>query len=385
MLKVFVPRERSAGETRVAGTPETAKRLTKEGFEVFVEAGAGAYAHFSDAAYADAGAKVVGGGDAKRAYGEADVVIKVAAPGPNEALGGHEAELLKEGAILISFASAHKNPEAVKKLRDRKISFAAMELVPRISRAQSMDALSSQASLGGYKAALLAAANIDKYFPLLMTSAGTIQPSKVVIMGAGVAGLQALATAKRLGAVVEVSDIRPAVKEQVASLGGRYIDVPLDESGEGAGGYAKELTPEQLAKQQAIVRQRVVAADVVITTALVPGRPAPKLITEDMVKEMRDGAVIVDMAVEQGGNCACSKLGEAVVAHGVKIIGYANLPATMPLDASLMYARNVQALLLHFAPKGALALDFQDEITRETFMTHAGEIRHAPTAQAVGA
>lgn len=384
MVKVFVPRERSAGETRVAGTPETAKKLTKEGFEVLVESGAGTHAHFPDKAYADAGAKVVSGADAKQAYRDADIVVKVAAPGPNEALGGHEAEILKEGAILIGFATAHKNPEVIKKLRDRKVSFAAMELVPRISRAQTMDALSSQASLGGYKAALLAAASIDKYFPLLMTSAGTIQPAKIVIMGAGVAGLQALATAKRLGAIVEVSDIRPAVKEQVASLGGRFIDVPLEESGEGAGGYAKELSPEQLKKQQEIVAQRVIAADAVITTALVPGRPAPKLITEDMVKQMREGAVVVDMAVEQGGNCWGSKLDEEVIVHGVKILGPSNLPATLPLDASLMYARNVQALLLHLAPKGAIKLDFEDEITRETFMTHAGEIRHAPTAKAVG-
>jgi NAD(P) transhydrogenase subunit alpha len=384
MVKVFVPKERSEGETRVAGTPETAKRLIKEGFEVIVEAGAGEHAHFPDRAYTEAGAKVVGAEDAKKAFGEADIVVKVAAPGPNALLGGHEADAFKEGAILIGFASAHKNAEAIRKLRDRKVSFAAMELVPRISRAQSMDALSSQASLGGYKAALLAAASIDKYFPLLMTAAGTIQPAKIVIMGAGVAGLQALATARRLGSVVEVSDIRPAVKEQVASLGGRFIDVPLEESGEGAGGYAKELSPEQLAKQQAIVRQRVVAADAVITTALVPGRPAPKLITEDMVKEMREGAVIVDMATEQGGNCACSKAGEEVIVHGVKILGPTNLAATLPLDASLMYARNVQALLLHLAPKGEIKLDFEDEITRDVFMTHGGEVRHAPTAQALG-
>src|SRR5690606_20130254 len=280
MTKVFIPTERSEGETRVAGTPESAQRLIKAGFEVFVESGAGDHAHFPDAAYAAAGATVVSASDAKKTFSEADIVLKVASPEQNDVLGGHEADLVKEGALLISSASAHKNPDAIKKLRDRKVSFAAMELVPRISRAQTMDALSSQASLGGYKAALLAASNLDKYFPLFMTSAGTIQAAKVVIMGAGVAGLQALATAKRLGAIVEVSDIRPAVKEQVASLGGRFIDLPLEESGEGAGGYARELTPEQLAKQQEIVRQRVVAADAVITTALIPGRPAPKLSTE---------------------------------------------------------------------------------------------------------
>jgi H+-translocating NAD(P) transhydrogenase subunit alpha len=382
MVKVFVPKERAEGEKRVAATPETVKRLVKEGLEVVIESGAGAGANLLDAAYTDAGATIAPESSLREAFGSADVVLKVGAPTKGPA--GDEAALLKEGAFLIGFASAHKNPAVIKTLRDRKVSFAAMELVPRISRAQSMDALSSQASIGGYKAVLLAASHLDKYFPLLMTAAGTIQPSRVVVMGAGVAGLQAIATARRLGAIVEVSDVRPAVKEQVESLGGRYIDVDLGESGEGQGGYAKELTKEQLAKQQAVVRARVVAADVVITTALIPGRPAPRLITADMVKEMRAGAVIVDMAVEQGGNCELSELDKTVVKEGVTIVGHPNLPATLPLDASLMYARNVQTLLLHFIENGAVKFDFADEITSGAVLTHQGEIRHAPTAEIVG-
>jgi H+-translocating NAD(P) transhydrogenase subunit alpha len=382
MVKVFVPKERAEGEKRVAATPETVKRLVKEGLEVAIESGAGAGANLLDAAYADAGATIIPESGIKDAFGSADVVLKVGAPTKGPA--GDEAALMKEGAFLVGFASAHKNPAVIKSLRDGKVSFAAMELVPRISRAQSMDALSSQASIGGYKAVLLAASHLDKYFPLLMTAAGTIQPSRVVVMGAGVAGLQAIATARRLGAIVEVSDVRPAVKEQVESLGGRFIDVDLGESGEGQGGYAKELTKEQLAKQQAVVHARVVAADVVITTALIPGRPAPKLITADMVKEMRAGAVIVDMAVEQGGNCELSELNQTVVKEDVTIIGHPNLPATLPLDASLMYARNVQTLLLHFLKDGAVSFDFEDEITAGAVLTHQGEIRHAPTAELVG-
>lgn len=378
MLKVFVPKERAEGETRVAATPETVKRLVKEGLSLFVETGAGAAANLLDAAYTEAGATIVPESGLKEAYGTADVVLKVASPSPEEAT------LIKAGALLIGFASAYKNKDAVRTLRDRKVNFAAMELIPRISRAQSMDALSSQASIGGYKAVLLAASHLDKYFPLLMTAAGTIQPARVVVMGAGVAGLQAIATARRLGAIVEVSDVRPAVKEQVESLGGRFIEVDLGESGEGQGGYAKELTKEQLAKQQAVVRERVVAADVVITTALVPGRPAPRLITADMVQEMRAGAVIVDMAVEQGGNCELSEMNKTVVKEGVTIIGHPNLPATLPLDASLMYARNVQTLLLHFLKDGAINYDFGDEITAGAVLTYQGEIRHAPTAELVG-
>ncbi|MGB5221741.1 MAG: Re/Si-specific NAD(P)(+) transhydrogenase subunit alpha [Polyangiales bacterium] len=377
MPQVFVPKEIADGETRVACTPETTKRYVKEGFEVLIESGAGKHAHFSDEHYRQAGAKVVSGADAEAAWGTADLVFRVYPITPEEA------SKIKEGAILIGFMSQHKNLDSVRILRDRKVSTIAMELIPRISRAQSMDALSSQASIAGYQAVLMAAAYLDKYFPLLMTAAGTIQPARIVIMGAGVAGLQAIATAKRLGAVVEVSDIRPAVKEQVESLGGRFIDFPMDETGEGEGGYARELTPAQLAAQQKVVRERVVAADAVITTALVPGRPAPKLITKDMVEDMREGAVIVDLAVEQGGNCELSKSGEMVVASGVTIIGLPNMPAATPADASLLYSRNIQALLLSLLKEGKIVLDLEDEILDGALLTHNGEVRHGPTAEAL--
>ena len=377
MPQVFVPREIADGETRVACTPETTKRYVKEGFEVVVESGAGKHAHFTDEQYRETGANVVSGADAESAWGSADIVFRVYPITPAEA------SKIKEGALLIGFMSQHKNLDSVRILRDRKVSTIAMELIPRISRAQSMDALSSQASIAGYQAVLMAATYLDKYFPLLMTAAGTIQPARIVIMGAGVAGLQAIATAKRLGAVVEVSDIRPAVKEQVESLGGRFIDFPMDESGEGEGGYARELTPEQLAAQQKVVREKVVAADAVITTALVPGRPAPKLITKDMVVDMREGAVIVDLAVEQGGNCELSKSGEIVVAEGVTIIGHPNMPAATPADASLLYARNIQALLLSLLKEGDVILDLEDEILAGALLTHNGEVRHGPTAEAL--
>ncbi|MFW5925057.1 MAG: Re/Si-specific NAD(P)(+) transhydrogenase subunit alpha [Myxococcota bacterium] len=383
-MKVFVPRERADGETRVAVVPETVKRLIKEGFEVAIEAGAGTASHLGDAAYQEAGARIVQGPEAATAFREANVVLKVGPPTDNDALGAHEADSLGEGALIVASMAPHKNLEAVGKLRDRKASGFAMELIPRITRAQGMDALSSQASIAGYKAAVLAAAHLDKYFPLLTTAAGTIQPARVVIMGAGVAGLQALATAKRLGAVVEVSDIRPAVKEQIESLGGKFIDVPMEEGGEDAGGYAKEVSKEFLQKQQEIVKQRVLAADAVITTALVPGKPAPKLITAEMVQGMRPGAVIVDLAVEQGGNCELSQPGEDVVEHGVLIVGHRNLPATMPRDASTLYARNVLAVMLHLAPKGELTLDLEDEITTGALLTHQGEVRHEPTRNALG-
>lgn len=379
MPQVFVPKEIADGETRVACTPETTKRYVKEGFDVLVQEGAGQAAHFTDAQYKDAGATVVDSTGASGAWGTADVVLRVAPPSPEEAAR------LKAGALFIGFLSPHKNHDTIRALRDGKISSLAMELIPRISRAQSMDALSSQASIAGYQAVLMAATTLDKYFPLLMTAAGTIQPAKIVIMGAGVAGLQAIATARRLGAVVEVSDIRPAVKEQVESLGGRFIDFPMDESGEGEGGYARELTPEQLQAQQAVVREKVVAADAVITTALVPGRPAPRLITKDMVEEMREGAVIVDLAVETGGNCELSKNDATVTEYGVTIIGHPNLPATTPADASLLYSRNIQALILNMLAEGELKLDLEDEITDGALLTHDGEVRHAPTAEALNA
>jgi H+-translocating NAD(P) transhydrogenase subunit alpha len=379
--KLFVPKECAPGETRVAATPDSVKRLIKSGFAVTVEAGAGQGANIADTAFADAGATIAA--DARAAWSSAEVVIKINPPAHNARLGADEASLLAPGAILVCHIWAQKNPALVQTLRDRKVSCLALELIPRISRAQSMDTLSSQANIAGYKAVLLAASRLAKYFPLLMTAAGTIQPAKVVVMGAGVAGLQAIATARRLGAVVEVSDIRPEVKEQVQSLGAKFIEPPSQESGAGEGGYAKEVSEEFLRKQQEVLAARIAAADVVITTAQVPGRPAPRLVTGAMVKAMRPGAVIVDLAADSGGNCELTENGREVVAHGVLILGYSDLPASVPEDASSLFARNLVALLALVQGKEGLKLELADEIIAGALLTHAGEVRHAPTAEAL--
>jgi len=378
MLTVFVPKEQTKGETRVAAIPETIKKLIKEGLAVRAESDAGLASSLTNAMLEEAGAAIVPAGGEAAAWAESDIILKVAPP------TAEEAGRLKEGALLVGFVSPHANLDVVKILMERKVSTMAMELVPRISRAQSMDALSSQASIAGYKSVLMAAASLDKYFPLMMTAAGTVKPARIVVMGAGVAGLQAVATAKRLGAIVEVSDIRGAVKEQVESLGGKFIDLPMDESGDGEGGYAKEVTPEFLKKQQAIVAEHVKNADVVITTAAVPGRPAPKLVTEEMVKSMREGAVIVDLAVATGGNCVLSKPDEDVVAYGVRIIGHSNLAASVPADASMLYSRNVLTLMKLLINESALKLDLEDEIVAGALLTHAGQCRHERTAAALG-
>jgi NAD(P) transhydrogenase subunit alpha len=379
--QVFVPKESADGELRVAATPETVKRYIKDGLSVVIEAGAGAGANIADAAFEGAGAQIAH--DARAAWGSADLVLKVSPPQLSAALAVDEASLLKPGALLISHIWPHKQLAAVKTLAERKVSTLAMDLIPRISRAQVMDSLSSQANIAGYKAVVLAASRLGKYFPLLMTAAGTIQPARVVIMGAGVAGLQAIATARRLGALVEVSDIRPAVKEQVESLGAKFIVLPLQESGEGAGGYAKEVSAEFLNKQREVLTQRIAAADVVITTAQVPGRPAPRLISADMVKAMRRGSVIVDIAADSGGNCELTENNKEVVKHGVLILGYSNLPNTMPEDASNLYSRNVYALVKLLNDKGTLTLNLEDEVIAGALLTSDGAVRHAPTAEAI--
>ncbi len=373
MPNLFVPRETAEGETRVAATPETVKHFRKEGLDVSVEAGAGMHAHVSDSAWEEAGATVTG--DAAQGWSTADLVVKVAPPSIEQV------RQMREGAILIAFLAPHQNLDLVRAMAERKITSLAMELIPRVTRAQSMDALSSQASIAGYKAVLLAAWRLQKYFPLLMTAAGTIKPARVVIMGAGVAGLQAVATARKLGAIVEVSDIRPAVKEQVESLGGRFIELPMEETGEGTGGYAKEMTPEFLRKQREIVARHVAAADVVITTAQIPGKKAPMLVTREMVEGMRAGAIIIDMAVDSGGNCELSEPGIDVLHQGVTIIGASSLPATTAEDASLLYSRNVHALVGNLLDEGQPKIDLEDEITAGSLLTHAGEVRHAPTAE----
>lgn len=365
MANIFVPKEIVAEESRVAVVPDTVRRLVKRGFSVCVERDAGVGAFFDSLAYEQAGATLV---DGASGWGAADVVLKLHPPSLDEAAS------LKSGAVLISLLWPHQNLEVVARLARGNVSAFAMDLVPRISRAQTMDALSSQSNLAGYKAVLLAADRLPKIFPLMTTAAGTIAPAKVVVLGGGVAGLQAVATAKRLGAVVEVSDVRLAVKEQVESLGARFISVEGAESLEGAGGYAKEASPEFLRRQQELVRAHLVAADAIITTALVPGKPAPRLIAADVVREMRPGSVIVDMAVEQGGNCELSEAGKISVKHGVTLIGLRNLPGLIPAPASQVYSRNVLAVVEHlFAAAGAI--DLTDEINGAAFVTHQGVVR----------
>lgn len=386
MTTVFIPKETLDGETRVAATPETVKRMIKLGLEVKVEAGAGFLSKIPDEEFTAAGATVCEG--TAEAWGAADVVLKVQAPQDHPGLGKHEVELLKQGALLISFVWSVTAPELAQKLQQQGASVIAMEAVPRISRAQKMDALSSQANLAGYKAVLMGANALSRIMPMMVTAAGTLKPAKVVVMGAGVAGLQAIATAKRLGAVVEATDIRPAVKEQVESLGGKFIDVPQFEGAEDAGGYAKALTPEQLKKQQEVVEQHLIAADMVVTTALVPGRKAPVLVPAHVVEKMRPGSVIVDLAVQQGGNCELSEPGQTVTKHDVVLIGELNVPGLLPFDASAVYARNVLALVTDVMDKekkgeGVVKLDFSDEVIDKSLIIHGGEIRHAPTKDAV--
>ncbi len=381
MLRVLVAKERVGGETRVSATPETIKQMIKAGVAVVVESSAGEHAFISDAQYKDAGAEIAP--DPKAAWASADVVLKVRAPEKHAGLD--EIEGPKEGAVVIGFLAPYKNDAMIRRFAEKRISSLPMELVPRITRAQKMDALSSQANIAGYKAVLIAAVSLPKYFPLFMTAAGTVKPARVVIMGAGVAGLQAIATAKRLGAVVEASDIRPETKEQIQSLGGKFIELPkMEESGSGAGGYAREVSADFLKQQQEIVGSHVAHADVVITTALVPGRPAPKLLPAWMVERMKPGSVIVDLAVEQGGNCELSELDKEVRKHGVLIVGHPNLPATMPADASMLYSRNVVALLQNVLKEGALNFDLSDEVTSGSLLTHEGKVVHAPTAQRLG-
>lgn len=354
----------------MAATPDTIRRLRKEGFTVAVESNAGLAAGFADPDYQEAGADLV---DATTGWQTGDIVLTVRPPAAATVRASG-----RNGQLLIGFLAPHKELDLQAAMVERGLSSMAVELVPRISRAQTMDALSSQASLAGYKAVLMAAWHLGKYFPLLMTAAGTITPARVVVMGAGVAGLQALATAKRLGAVVEVSDIRPAVKEQIESLGGKFIPLPeVAESGEGQGGYAKEMSADFLRQQREIVARHVAKADVVITTALVPGRPAPLLLTAEMVAGMRRGAVVVDLAIEQGGNCALSQGDQQVLSpNGVLVLAPSNLAATAPLDASALYARNLQALLLEITKKGEVVLDRANEIVAGCLLTHAGAIVH---------
>ena len=372
-MKIAVPKEIADGERRVALIPDTIARISDAGFEIQVEAGAGGGASFADAAYEEVGATLVS--DTRKLLGEADGVLKVRPPMLNAALGAHEVELMREGAVVIGFLEPLTNPGLARLMAERKLTSFSMEAIPRISRAQKMDALSSQSSIAGYKAAILAADTLAKFFPMLMTAAGTLAPARALILGAGVAGLQAIATCRRLGAVVEAFDIRPAVKEEVESLGARFLEVTMEEEDlQDAGGYAKEISEESQRRNREMIHERARESDVIIATALIPGKPAPLLVTAEMVKDMRPGSVIVDLAGEAGGNCELSEPGEVVVVGGVTIHAPLDLPSRMAFHASQMYSRNLSSLLTHLAPEGEWAFDFDDEITRGSCITHEGRV-----------
>jgi H+-translocating NAD(P) transhydrogenase subunit alpha len=369
---VSLPKETVPGETRVALVPEVADRLVRGGLEVAVEAGAGDSAHHPDAAYVEAGAQI-GDGFSGR------VVAKVALPSADE-IGR-----LGQGAVLIGFLQPLTAGDTARALADAGVTSFAMEAIPRITRAQSMDALSSQATVSGYRASLIAAQELPRFFPMLTTAAGTVRPAKVLVLGAGVAGLQAIATARRLGAVVQAFDVRSAVKEQIESLGARFLELDMGlEDAEASGGYARQLTDEEQDKQRALLAEEIGKVDAVIATAAVPGRPAPLLVTEQAVRNMKPGSVIVDLAAETGGNCELTEAGETVVKEGVTIAGPLNLPASMPDHASSLYARNVQSLLELMVKEGELSLDFDDEVLAGACITRDGEIVHEGARAAAG-
>jgi NAD(P) transhydrogenase subunit alpha len=369
-IRVAVPKESFPGERRVALDPLMAERFAKLGVEVLVEQGAGAGTYHGDAAYT--AARVV---DTDTLYKEADLLLKVQPPTEEEIAR------LKEGAVVVGMMLPHKYPERVALMRDRKITAFAMELVPRISRAQSMDVLSSQAAVAGYKAALMAAERSGRFFPMLTTAAGTIRPAKVLVIGAGVAGLQAIATAKRLGAQVEGYDVRSATREQIQSLGAKFVDTGV--SAEGTGGYARELTDEEKQKQQAVLEKHIAAADVVITTAAIPGRASPRIITKAVVEQMKPGAVIIDLAAEGGGNCEVTQPGEQIEHQGVIVYGPLNVPSQLAVHASEMYAKNLLNFLTPMIQEGEFTPDWEDEVVAGSLLTHAGEIKHGPSREAV--
>jgi NAD(P) transhydrogenase subunit alpha len=372
-MLIGVPQETAAGETRVAATPETVKKLVAQGHALRVEQGAGLNASATDEAYAAAGAEIVG---REAAFG-ADLVLKVRSPDPGEL------PLFKPGAVLVGMLNPFDR-DGLQRLAEARLTAFALEAAPRTSRAQSMDVLSSQANIAGYKAVMLGAFHYQRLFPMLMTAAGTIKAARVVVLGVGVAGLQAIATAKRLGAVIEASDVRPAVKEQVASLGAKFIDVPYEtdeerQAAEGVGGYARPMPPSWLQRQQVEVAKRVAQADVVITTALIPGRPAPVLVTEEMVRAMKPGSVIVDIAAPAGGNCPLTEPGQTVRKHGVTLVGETNLPALVAADSSSLYARNLLDFLkLVLTKEGGFALPDDDDIVTACLVAHEGQVLRKP-------
>ncbi len=374
-MVVGIPAETFPGERRVATVPAVLPALIKAGLDILLEPGAGAAAGFPDSSYVDKGAVLAT--DRAHVLAAADVVLEVRALGANPNAGRADLERLRTGQVVIGLSDPLGEPASARELAARGVTAFSMELIPRITRAQSMDALSSMATIAGYKAVLVAAETLPRMFPMMMTAAGTVTPARVFVVGAGVAGLQAIASARRLGAKVEAYDVRPAVKEQVESLGASFVDLPLDTAeSEDAGGYAKAQDETFYARQREMMGRVVAGSDVVITTALIPGRPAPVLVTDEMVAGMTPGSVVVDLAAERGGNVEPSRPDEVVIAHGVTVLGPTNLPSTVPYHASQMYARNVSALLLHLVRDGAMTLDPDDEITTGTLVSRDGEVVH---------
>ena len=373
---VGVPKETYPGERRVALVPAVIATMVKAKLEVLIEKGAGVEAGFLDDSYGEQGAKVVG--ERRDLFSWADVIVQVRGLGANPEAGSSDLDLMRPGQVIIGLLDPLGNPEAARELSAKEVTAFALELVPRISRAQSMDVLSSMATIAGYKAVLLAASSLPKMYPMMMTAAGTITPAKVFVVGAGVAGLQAIATARRLGAVVQAYDVRPAVKDQVQSLGAKFIELELEtETAEGAGGYAKAMDEDFYRRQRELMTKVLAESDVVITTAAVPGKKSPVLVTKEMVGAMRHGSVIVDLAAEGGGNCELTKPGEEVISDGVTILGPLNLPSTIPYHASQMYARNLTSFLQNLVKDGEVNLSLEDQIVKESLLTHQGEVTNA--------
>ena len=378
-MRIAVPKETAPGERRVALVPESGKKLKQAGYDISVEQGAGVAAGYPDEAYRDVGMAVES--DPAALLGAADVVLKV---GPPSVDGGRdEVARMRSGAVYVGSLMPLRHLGVVRALATRGVTGFATDAIPRTTRAQSMDTLSSMANIAGYKGVLLAAVELNKYFPMFMTAAGMVPPAKVFVIGAGVAGLQAIATAKRLGAHITATDVRPEVKEQIESVGGKYVGIELTESAAGGGGYAKELSEADKARQREILAAQVAQSDVVVTTALIGGVFAPRLITAEMVRSMKPGAIIVDLGADGGGNCELSRPGETVVSGGVTIMAPLNLPASMPLHASLLFSRNLTAFLQAFTKDGAFQLDLNDDIQQGALITHGGEVRHARTREAL--
>lgn len=371
-LKIGIPKEIYQGETRVALVPKMAAQLRKDGYEILVETNAGESAFFSNIEYEQAGAAVIQ--DVRYLYSEANVILKVQPPQNNAATGKHEVEMMMPGSVYIGFLDPIKIPAVIQHMNKRNITSFALEYVPRIARAQSMDVLSSMASIAGYRAALIAANSFGRFFPFMMTAAGTIPPAKVLVLGAGVAGLQAIATARRLGANAEAFDVRPAAREQVESLGAQFIGLDFIKDAETTSGYAKELSDDLLEREREVIKHRLAHNDVVISTAQTFGKKSPILITGEMVKQMNKGSIIIDLAVEQGGNCELTEAGKKIMRHDVFIFGLTNLPASLPTDASQMYSRNITSFFRNLCKTADKTIDFEDEIVRSTCITCGGEI-----------